>query len=119
MAPAVLVEVGFETVRHAWPFAIIGTVASAARCTGSAATTGVGTFPRAGDMGFADPAGVVTARAFDHGRLFHSPRNLVWGPLNLGTVCADTSVLGDCNFQFQQGATKQPFQAWWRFALAA
>lgn len=39
--------------------------------------------------------------------------------MNLGTVYADTLILGDCNFQYQHGATKHAFQAWWCFALRA
>ncbi len=63
MPPAVLVELGSEALGQARPFAVIGIVAPSARCAGRTAAPGIGVFPRAGDMGLANPAGAVAARA--------------------------------------------------------
>ena len=62
MLPAVFVDVRFEARGQARPFAVIGIVAPSARRTGRTAATGVGTVPRAGDMGLAHAAGTVTTR---------------------------------------------------------
>jgi hypothetical protein len=73
MVPTVLVDIGFEAFRQAWPFAVIGIVASSAGSPGSAAAAGVGAFPWAGDMSFANPARVVAASAFQSKTIISSP----------------------------------------------
>jgi hypothetical protein len=75
MARAVLVDVDFEAIGQARPFAVIGIVASSTGSPGSAAAAGAGTFPRAGDMGLANPARAVAASAFQSKTIISSPES--------------------------------------------
>ena len=79
MPPAILVDIGLETIRHSRRLAVCGLIAKRARHAGGATTAAVRTFPGPSGMLLAHPTAIVAACADGHAK---ADREFILGAAN-------------------------------------